>query len=94
MIIIKWPQKGNKQTTDSFVRVKGNAVARFVGSIVVTVRREVINLFSYIKKTSVECSSAIRSTDLDSGIAKTRAQSSFLKKAMSLTSAIDREVIS
>ena len=94
MIIIKWPQKGNKQTTDSFVQAKGNAVARFVGSIVVTVRREVINLFSYIKKTSIECSSAIRTASLDSGIAKTRAESSFLKKTMALTSAIDREVIS
>ena len=94
MIIIKWPQKGNKQTTDSFAPVKGNAIGRFIGSITVTVRREIINLFSYIKKTSVECSSAIRSTDLDSGIAKIRAESSFLKKTMALTSAIDREVIS
>lgn len=55
--------------------------------------REKINLFSYIKKVATSCSNIIRSDDIDSNIVKTYSSNSFLKKVISITSSIDRELI-
>jgi hypothetical protein len=52
--------------------------------------REIINLFSYIKKTMSPCSEVARTTDFESNIIKAQNFNSFIKKQIDVISKIDR----
>lgn len=79
-----------------FRRAKGQGsgnqfMARgLLSGLSVFVRREIINLYSYIKKTIDTYSPLLKVTDLESNIVKTMSLNSFIKKEISLTSDIDR----
>lgn len=54
------------------------------------IRQELINLFSYIKKTATSCSNIIRADSIESSIIKTYELSGFIKKEINVISKIDR----
>jgi hypothetical protein len=94
MIIIKWGHKASRKKTDHFANHNGIVVTKFLVSVPLLIKQEVINLFSYIKKAVTSCSNIVRSDVIESSIVQTYSFNSFNRRTIDVISRIDRELIS